>query len=414
MRNKDCHFDGRNVQQLWELVKDPQEFWGDLGRQSRQLLKSLLEDSMLAWREGYVQVPWHQNAPARRRDSCNGFYLRQSWPTQVGPLENVRVPRCRSRGLTQYMKAQIGDGLQQVADQVIEMFLAGVSTRRLGEILQRITGLSLSAGSVSNLTGRLDAQVRAFHARPLQDQYVYLFLDGLHLKARGRKVSPTRRRKFQPRKRIVLVAYGVTTQGIKELIGFRLVDSESQQACEDLLWNLFHRGLRGESLRLIISDRSGGLTAAAEQVYPGVAKQGCWFHKLGNVLKKVRKADQRACLGGLRRVYDAANRKAAEGQYRRWVQRWGGQYPQAVACLEKDVDRLLAFYAMPAAHWRMVRTTNAIERCFREVRRRTDSIGTFLDDGSISRLIYALFDYLNRKRAGKVCKEFRQKAKRAA
>ena len=414
MRTKDCHFDGHNVHELWELVKSPEQFWGDLGVQSRHLLKSLLEDSMLAWRQGYVEVDWHENAPQRRRDQCNGFYVRKSWPTEVGALENVRVPRCRSAGLTQMMKRKVGDGLDQVGDQVIEMFLAGVSTRRVGELLERITGLSVSAGSVSNLAKKLDQQVRAFHCRRLEDHYAYLFLDGLHLKARGNKVSPTRRRKFKPRKRIVLAAYGVTVKGIKELIAFRLVDSESAKACEDFLWNLFHRGLRGNSLRLIVSDRGGGLTAAAEQVYPGSAKQACWFHKMANVAKKVRKADQKKCLSGLRKVYSAKNRKAGESAYRQWADRWRDAYPQAVACVEKDLERLLAFYAMPPAQWRMVRTTNAIERCFREVRRRTDSIGTFLDDGSISRIIYALFDYLNRKRAGKVCKEFRKQARAAA
>jgi transposase-like protein len=312
------------------------------------------------------------------------------------------------------MKDKVGDGLTQVSDQVIEMFLAGVSTRRVGELMERITGLSLSAASVSNLARKLDAQVRVFHSRRLEDKYAYLFVDGIHLKARGRKVSPTRRRKFKPRKRIVLAAYGVTVKGIKELIAFRLVDSESAKACEEFLWNLYHRGLRGRQLRLIISDRSGGLTSAAEQVYPGVVKQGCWFHKMANVAKKLRKADQKQCLAGLRKVYDAKHRKAAESACRRWANRWRQTYPKAVDCVEKDLERLLAFYAMPRAHWKMVRTTNAIERCFREIRRRTDSIGTFLDDGSISRLIYALFDYLNRKRAGKVCKEFKQQAKLAA
>ena len=410
MRTNDGHFDERNVHELWALVKDPEEFWGDLGVQSRHLVKTLVEDSMLAWREGYVDAGWHENAPGQRRDHCNGFYVRKQWPTEVGGLEHVRVPRCRNKGLTQWMKAKVGDGLNQVADQVIEMFLAGVSTRRVGEILQRITGLSLSAGSVSDLTGKLDAQVHAFHARPLEDRYVYLFLDGVYLKARRTKVSPTRGANRKPRKRIVLVAYGVTVQGGKELIAFVVVDGESQKACEDFLWNLYHRGLRGAALRLIVSDRSGGLTAAAEQVYPAVAKQGCWFHKMANVSNKVRKAERGACLRGLRAVYDASCRKKAEGAYRTWAGRWRRVYPDAVRCVEKDLDRLLAFYGVPQAHWKMVRTTNGIERCFREVRRRTNSVGTFLNDGSISRLVYALFEYMNRKRAGKVCKEFKAAA----
>lgn len=409
----DGHFDERNVHQLWALVKDPESFWGDLGVQSRHLLKSLLEDSMIAWRQGYVEVGWHENAPDRRRGYCNGFYRRKQWPTPVGPLENVRVPRCRTQGLRQLMKSKVGDGLNQVGDQVIEMFLAGVSTRRVGEILERITGLSISAGSVSQLARKLDQQVRAFHTRPLRDRYRYLFLDGLYLKARGEKTSPTRGRS-KTRQRIVLVAYGVTTEGVKELIAFQLADSESAKTCEDFLWNLYHRGLKGTQMGLICADRGGGLNAAADQVYPFVAKQGCWFHKMANVAKHVKVKDRAACLSGLRGVYDAPDRAAARKAFRGWKNQWRRAYPKAAACVEKDIERLLAFYVMPRPHWRMVRTTNAIERCFREVRRRTDSIGTFLDDGSISRVIYALFDYLNRKRAGKVCKEFKQSAKQAA
>jgi len=409
MRTKDCHFDDSNVQDLWQLVKDPEEFWGDLGRQSRHLLKRLLEHSMVSWREEHVAAGWHERAPQTRRDLCNGFYTRKSWPTVLGALEHVRVPRCRQGGLSAQMKAKVGDGIDQVSEQVVDMFVAGVSTRRVGELLERIIGLSVSAGSVSRLAKELSSQVRAFHSRALEDCYAYLFVDGLYLRARGQKESPTRRgRKYRVRKRIVLVAYGVSLRGEKELIAFKVVDSESAQACTQFLWNLYHRGLGGAKLRLIISDRSGGLTAAAEEVYPGVAKQGCWFHKMGNVLRQVRKCDQPACVDGLRKVYCASNRSSAVGAFGRWRRLWEGKYPKAVACVDKDLDRLLAFYAMPQAHWKMLRTTNAIERCLREVRRRTYSIGTFLDDESISRIIYALFAYMNSKRARRICKEFRE------
>jgi transposase-like protein len=263
------------------------------------------------------------------------------------------------------------------------------------------------------LAKKLDAEAAAFHSRPVKDHYVYLRLDGLHLKARGEKLSPTRRRKFRPRKRIVLVAYGVTEAGINELIDFTLVDGESADDCGKFLWNLYHRGLHGEKLRLMVSDRGGGLTAAAEEVYPAVAKQACWFHKIANVLTHFYQADQPECMAGLRAIYDAANSKAARSAWREWAARWRRAYPKAVVCVEKDLERLLAVYALPKAHWKMMRTTNAIERCFREVRRRTDAIGTFLDDASINRLVYGLFAYLNAKRAGVVCKAFK-KSKLAA
>lgn len=197
------------------------------------------------------------------------------------------------------------------------------------------------------------------------------------------------------------------------MIDFALADSESAEACSRFLWNLYHRGLAGSKLKLIVSDRGGGLTAAAEEVYPFVDQQACWFHKIKNVLGHFYKADQAECMSGLRRIYDAPNGKAARAAAQEWVARWKRTYPKAVTCLTKDLKRLLAVYALPAEHRQMMRTTNAIERFFREVRRRTDSVGTFLDDASIHRLVYGQFAYWNARWAGKVCRQFKQ-TKRAA
>ena len=407
---KDVRF---RMRDLWAAVNGGNGgdgFWSDLARNNRRLLKVLAEDSMAYWREQYVKVPWHQAAPEERADHCNGYYLRKSWPTPVGPLENVRVPRCRHKGLTALMKSKIGDGLNQVADQVTDLLIGGVSTRRVGELLEKITGLSVSAGTASELAKKLDGEAAAFHARPLTDHYVYLRLDGIHLKARGEKVSPTRRnrKKSKSRKRIVLVAHGTTERGVVELIGFAIADSESAETCGRFLWNLYHRGLHGAKLKLIVSDRGGGFTTAAEEGYPSVPKQACWFHKLGNVLKHIRRIDPPECIEGLRAIYDAVNRKAALAAWQRWASRWRATYPKAVACVAKDLERLLAVYALPEAHRQVMRTTNAIERCFREVRRRTDAIGTFLDDASINRIVYGLFAYMNAKRAGVVCKAFKK------
>lgn len=409
MRLLECELEqvGNRMPPLWSLVKDPDEFWADLRPNTLRMLKQTLQDSMLAWRAGYVQADWGQADPGRR-DQCNGFYTRKVWPTVMGPLEQVRVPRCRHKGLTERMKAKVGDGLNQVADEVTAMLIGGVSTRKVGELMEKIIGLPVSAAAASQLAKKLDGEAARFHSRPLKDEYVYLRLDGIHLKARGEKVSPTRRRKFKPRKRIVLVAYGVTERGINELIGFKIADGESAEACGTFLWNLYRRGLEGAKLKLIVSDRGGGFRAAAEEVYPSVPKQACWFHKIKNVLAHVRKSDQAECVRGLRAIYDAANAKAARSAWRDWHRRWRDKYPKAVVCVEKDLEQLLAVYALPKAHRQMMRTTNAIERCFREVRRRTDAIGTFLDDASINRLVYGLFAYLNAKRAGVICKAFKE------
>jgi putative transposase len=140
----------------------------------------------------------------------------------------------------------------------------------------------------------------------LADEYVYLLLDAIYLKTRGapRLIETGLRRS---RKRVVLVAYGVTRAGIKQIIDFRVAQSESEPAWRNFLWSLYRRGLEGQGLQLITTDGCGGLIAAVQDVYPFVARQRCWFHKMQNVATKVRRKDQLRVLRGLRPVYQAAN-----------------------------------------------------------------------------------------------------------
>jgi transposase-like protein len=392
----------------WSLVKSPEEFWGDLGTHGRRLLKELLEGTMELWRDEWVEVGWHKPA-ARRKTHRNGYYQRTRWPTALGTLRDVRVPRCRQRGLTEQMFSRLEDQREALGESVVDMLLAGVSTRRVGELLERIIDLPVSAGQVSRLAKRLDSEVRAFHTRPLDDSFVYLLLDAIHLKARGTpRLFQTGLRRT--RKRAVLVAYGVRADGIKQIIDFRLANGETRVAWEKFLTHLYRRGLRGTQLRLITTDGGGGVIAGVEEAYPHVARQRCWFHKMQNVSAKLRKKERVKVLTGLREVYGAATRRAAVRAYTAWAKRWHGRYPNAVECLDRDLEELLAVFSLPAAHRRMVRTTNGIERCFREVRRRTRSIGTFVNDASIERIIYGLVAYHNAKYATRICREFKKLA----
>lgn len=390
----------------WSLFKSPEEFWGDLSTQGRRLLKELLEGTMEIWRDEFVQVEWHKPA-ADRHAYRNGYYRRKNWPTALGALGEVRVPRCRHKGLTGQMFSRLEDHRQALGDSVIDMLLSGVSTRRVGELLHRIIDLPVSAGQVSRLAKRLDEQVRAFHTAPLSDAYEYLLLDAIHLKARStpRLIDSGLHR---TRKRVLLVAYGITHQGIRRIIDFRVAHGESEAAWSGFLWSLYRRGLSGQSLKLISSDGGGGLIAAVEAVWPFVLRQRCWFHKMQNVANKLRRRDQATVLAGLRRVYAASHRRQAEQQYILWARRWKERYASAVASVEKDLPELLAVFDLPAEHRRMLRTTNPIERRFREVRRRTRSIGTFVNDASIERIVYGLVAYFNRKYAQRICPEFRR------
>lgn len=366
---------------------------------------------MELWRDQHVAVKWHGSA-ADRQGYRNGYYTRKHWKTALGPLGAVKVPRCREKGLTAKMFSRLEDHRQEYADQVIEMLLGGVSTRRVGDLLDRIIDLPVSAGQVSRLAKQLDSHVQAFHRRPLTDDWRYVILDAIHLKARGtpRLIATGLR---QSRRRVVLVAYGISTAGIKQIIDFQLASSESESGWRKFLAGLYRRGLEGQNLRLITTDGHGGLQAAIEDIYPEVARQRCWFHKMQNVAACLRQRDQSKVLSGLRPVYDAPSRQAAQKAYAAWRRRWQDPYPKAVACVHKDLDLLLAVYALPVEHRRMVRTSNGLERRFREVRRRTDSIGIFVDDASIERIIFGLVRYFNDKYATLICREFRQLQKAA-
>jgi len=217
MRTMEGDFDraGSRMPNPWSLVKDPEEFWGDLGTQGRRLLKELLEGTMDLWRDEWVEVDWHRPCP-QRRSHRNGYYRRKRWRTALGPLENVRIPRCRQRGLTQRMFERLEDHRQALWDSVVNMLPAGVSTRRVGELLERIIDLPISAGQVSRWAKRLDAEVRVFHSRRIADRFVYLVLDAIHLKACGLpRLFQTGLRRT--RQRVVRVAYGITGEGVKEI-----------------------------------------------------------------------------------------------------------------------------------------------------------------------------------------------------
>ena len=236
--------------------------------------------------------------------------------------------------------------------------------------------------------GTLDAAVAAFHRRPLQNQYKVLMLDGVVL---ARKTGAGALR------RPVLVALGLRPDGKKEVIDFRLAASESAAEWEKFLADLYRRGLTGEGLDMICVDGGSGLLAALPEILHGIPVQRCWAHKIRNVLDKVKKADQPAVKRTLHKIMNASNAPAARAAARKFANRFEDKYPAAVACLRNDLDELLTCFRYKSEDQRRkVRTTNAIERRFREVRRRTRPMGTFQDRTSMDRILFAVFTHENK------------------
>jgi len=199
-------------------------------------------------------------------------------------------------------------------------------------------------------------------------------------------------------KRSVLVALGIKADGKKEIIDFQQVYGESQSAWEAFLNNLYRRGLEGQSLKLIITDGGKGLLAALPLVYADVPIQRCWAHKTRNVLNYVKRADQKKVKRSLHRISHARNPREAHKAAQRFMIRWQSAYPKAVQCLRQDLPELLTFLRVNLSFpHSMLRTTNAIERRFREVRRRTRPMGTFSDQTSMDRIMFSVFAYENLK-----------------
>jgi transposase-like protein len=185
---------------------------------------------------------------------------------------------------------------------------------------------------------------------------------------------------------------GILPDGTKEVIDFRMAQGESQAAWEAFLNDLHRRGLTGALLELVSVDGGKGLLAALPLVYPHVPVQRCWAHKSRNIMNKCRKADRLAVKRDLHKIMNAPGVAQARTAAKRFSERWGALYPEAVACLRTDLDALLTFLRFDGPLWRKrVRTTNAIERRFVEVRRRTRPMGVFFDTTSIERILYAVF-----------------------
>jgi len=394
---REVDFSEHTVRRRWREVKTALR--EDLTVWTRHYLKRLLEHTLEEERELYLRAARHERTPGRQ-DYRNGYYTRDL-STELGLLRELRVPRARTRGFVPQVLDRYQRRRPAVAALLREAFLTGASTRRVGPLLAPLLGERVSATTVSRITQALDTDVRAFHRRPLRLPVLYLFLDGIRLRVK----TPT-----GVVHRLVLCAYGLSPAGQRLLLSFRQAQTESAAAWGAFLQDLYARGFTGEPLRLIVTDGSPGLHAALDVVYPYVPRQRCWVHKLRNVAAKLPRRHQAACLGEVAQIYGAATERAARQAFQAWAGRWRGRAPTAVACVERDLGELLSCFACPPSHRRKIRTTNAIERAFREVRRRVRPMTCFTNGASCDRIVYAVITHLNAQWERHPLKEFTQKS----
>ena len=356
--------------------------WGEDYRvAARKALAELLEGRM----KERIEEHLGRMAELGCADRRNGYYHR--WLlTELGAIE-LAVPRTRTFSGLQVVRAY-ARRVHHVDRMILACFVLGLSTRKVATALLPVLGRPVSPATVSQVARQLDAAVAAFHRRPLKDQIRLLVLDGVVLRRKTGAGAIARP---------VLVALGLRPDGRKEIIDFRLATAESAAQWEQFLGDLIRRGLTGERLEMLCVDGGAGLLAALPTAFPGIPVQRCWAHKIRNVVGKVRKVDHPPIKADLHRIMNAGTLPHAWSAARRFADLWQDSYPRAVACLRADLDDLLTCWRYHTIEERKtVRTTNAIERRFREVRRRTRPMGTFQDRTSMDRILFAVFMHENR------------------
>ena len=351
----------------------------------RYLVKQAFEKIMAVDMYGHTRALRYERTPIR--GGYRNGYRARSVLTSVGAVE-LEVPRDRAG---EYVPEcfQRYQRVHQVVDEGIKaMFLRGVSTRKVRNILDCLCGEGVSASYVSQVTKSLDSEVKSFENAPIKDDFAFLFLDALGVKIRL---------ELKVKRYKVLIAYGIRGDGSRSLIGSRLGHSEGTGTWRSFLENLKVQGLKGHNLKLVIMDGCAGLWSAIDEVYPLVPHQLCWVHKLRNIAKYCPKKYRESCTQGAARIMYAKSSAMAAKLFRQWRDGWINLIPKAVECLERDFDKLIPFFEFSSEFHKVIRTTNVIERSFGEVRRRLKVMGYFQNTKSCKRIIFSLFSYFNTK-----------------
>lgn len=350
----------------------------------RRLLERVLRQDLVI----QLMARRYQRTP-KRAGHRNGCYYR-SLLTSFGLIPGLAVPRPRKGGLTNRVFRRYRRYWRTVEQYIRDAFIAGTSTRDTAKLVEQLLGKRVSASVVSELARLVDEELRRFHRQPLDAKWRWLVMDGVWLKVGGYRATC----------KAMLVVYGVRPDGRREVIAFRQARSESRDEWGAFLWSLYGRGLHGEQLQLVTLDGGKGLWAAVGEVYPQVPRQRCWAHKLRNVNDKLSAQHRKQCLAGAKGIYLATSHRQAANRARSWARRWRESEPAAVRCLEIDIEELLVHMQVMKYErrlWVKVRTTNAIERMFRELRRRTRPMGCFANPASCDRIVYMLFKKLNQR-----------------
>jgi putative transposase len=346
----------------------------DVEARVRRGVKAVLEEVLEEEMSEHLGAGYRELSPTRRGER-NGYYQR-NLVTPAGKIERLEVPRDREGEFVtevfERYKRMTGD----VEEAVLEMYLSGISVRKIAGVTEALSKVRVGKDAVSRIARRLEQEQKAWRERPLEEkEYPYLYLDATYLKVRwGASVTSM----------ALLVCVGVDEEGFREVLAVEVAGSEKGAAYASLLRGLIDRGLSG--VRLVISDDHEGIKAAVASELPGAQWQRCVVHFERNVLSHVPRSAMAEVAQDLKALFKVRRAKTAQALTEEFVELYGKCFPKAVAVFEAGIGDALTYLHYPGSHHARLRTTNMLERLFKEVKRRTRVVGVFPNETSASTL----------------------------
>jgi putative transposase len=354
--------------------------WKELLVAEKDLVKTAVQEIVQEVLEAEMEevVGARKGERTTERTGYRSGYYTRGLITRVGKLE-LRVPQDRAGRFSTEVFERYQRSEKALVSCLAEMYVQGVSTRKVKAITEELCGHSFSASSISRINQVLDDELKKFAARRLDEEYPYLILDARYEKVREDGVIRTR---------AVMIAIGINWDGRRSILAVELANRESTTSWREFLIGLKERGLGG--VEFVVSDDHAGLKKAIGELLPEAIWQRCYVHFLRNSLDYLpRKADD-DCLQELRWLYDRRNLEEARRDLSAWLMKWQQKYPKLCAWVEDNIDETLSFYKLPLQHHKHLKSTNMLERLNEEIKRRTLVVRIFPNAESCLRLVRAL------------------------
>ena len=353
------------------------QFRQELRQRARDFIRYLLEVTMQEEMTTFLQAEFGEQGNAARQGQRNGYYTRSLF-TAMGKVEDLQVPRDRA-GLFQTEVFERYNRYEPEVEEAVEaMYVAGVSQKKVATVTEKLMGVRPDPRRVAKMTAGLTERFEEWRKAQLQSHYRVIYLDGVYYPVVYEdKADQT----------AVLVALGVDQSGHKEVLAIFAGAEESKVAWLSLLSDLRKRGV--EQVDLFVTDGGDGLIAALKESYPSSRRQRCVTNKMRNVLGHVPHRKKKEVAAALKGIFAAESRESALEEKETFEIRYGTVYPAAIRSLQEDFEACLTYYDFAEVLRRYIRTTNALEGLFSNIRLRTNSIKVFQNEESCLKMVWA-------------------------